>query len=44
MQLILMNLNIMEILEIKIRRELGVKDKLVIGHVGRFNKQKNHDF
>ncbi len=26
------------------RRELGVENKLVIGHVGRFNEQKNHDF
>ncbi len=22
----------------------GLKDKLVVGHVGRFNKQKNHEF
>ena len=26
------------------RVELGVEDKLVIGHVGRFNLQKNHEF
>lgn len=26
------------------RKELGLENKLVIGHVGRFNKQKNHDF
>lgn len=26
------------------RRELQVNDGLVIGHIGRFNKQKNHDF
>ena len=25
-----------------IRRELGIEDKLVVGHVGRFNRQKNH--
>ncbi|MGO4496774.1 glycosyltransferase family 1 protein [Paenibacillus sp. 2RAB27] len=28
----------------QIRQELQVGDKLVLGHVGRFNKQKNHDF
>lgn len=29
----------------KIRNELGIHEKeLVIGHIGRFNKQKNHDF
>jgi glycosyltransferase involved in cell wall biosynthesis len=27
-----------------IRNELGFKEELVIGHIGRFNKQKNHDF
>ena len=26
------------------RAELGVEDKFVIGHVGRFNLQKNHEF
>lgn len=26
------------------RKELGVEDKIVIGHIGRFSKQKNHDF
>ena len=26
------------------RVELGVEDKFVIGHVGRFNLQKNHEF
>ena len=28
----------------KIRRELMLNDELVIGHIGRFNKQKNHEF
>lgn len=28
----------------KLRNQLGIKDELVIGHVGRFMKQKNHDF
>lgn len=28
----------------KIKEELGIKDGLIIGHIGRFNKQKNHDF
>lgn len=28
----------------KIRKELGIEDKLVIGHVGRFTTQKNHNF
>lgn len=27
-----------------IRMELGIEDQLVIGHIGRFNKQKNHEF
>ena len=27
-----------------LRREFGLEDKLVVGHVGRFNKQKNHMF
>lgn len=27
-----------------IREKLGIEEKLVIGHVGRFNKQKNHIF
>ena len=26
------------------RKELGLEGKTVIGHVGRFDKQKNHDF
>ena len=28
----------------KIRKEFGIENKLVIGHVGRFNKQKNHKY
>ena len=28
----------------KTKEELGLQNKLVIGHVGRFNKQKNHNF
>lgn len=27
-----------------IKREFGIKDKFVIGHVGRFSKVKNHSF
>lgn len=27
-----------------IREELGLTDKFVVGHVGRFHPQKNHDF
>lgn len=27
-----------------IRNKMDMKDKLVIGHVGRFNKSKNHEF
>lgn len=27
-----------------VRREFSIQDKLVIGHVGRFHKQKNHRF
>lgn len=34
------NTNIRE----KIRKELNLEDKLVIGHVGRLSKVKNHDF
>ncbi|WP_303690686.1 glycosyltransferase family 1 protein [Megamonas hypermegale] len=26
------------------RKELGLEDKFVIGHIGRFSYQKNHDF
>lgn len=28
----------------EMRRKLGIADKLVVGHVGRFNPQKNHSF
>lgn len=28
----------------KVRNELGLKDEFVIGHVGRFHMQKNHEF
>ena len=28
----------------KIREKLNIKDKFVIGHVGRFNDQKNHEY
>ncbi|NUU75301.1 glycosyltransferase family 1 protein [Paenibacillus xylanilyticus] len=28
---------------LKIRKELHIEDKFVIGHVGRFNNSKNHD-
>lgn len=28
----------------EIRQELTAGDRLVIGHIGRFNEQKNHDF
>lgn len=27
-----------------IRKELDIGDQMVIGHIGRFNKQKNHEF
>ncbi|MGM0874226.1 MAG: glycosyltransferase family 1 protein [Bacillota bacterium] len=27
-----------------IRKELNIGDQLVLGHIGRFNKQKNHEF
>ena len=27
-----------------IRKEFGLEDKLVVGHIGRFHKQKNHQF
>ena len=29
---------------IEMRHQLGLADKLIIGHVGRFNPQKNHPF
>lgn len=28
----------------KLRNELGIEEEFVIGHIGRFNKQKNHEF
>lgn len=28
----------------KVRKELNVEDKFLIGHIGRFNDQKNHPF
>ena len=28
----------------EIRKELVLKDKFVVGHVGRLHPQKNHDF
>lgn len=28
----------------KIRKELGIEDEFVVGHIGRFEEQKNHDF
>ena len=28
----------------EIRKELNIEDKIVYGHVGRFDKQKNHEF
>lgn len=28
----------------KVRKDLGIEDKFVIGHIGRFTKSKNHDF
>lgn len=28
----------------KYRKELGLQNKFVVGHIGRFNKQKNHRF
>lgn len=28
----------------KIKKEFGIENKFVVGHVGRFNSQKNHEF
>ena len=28
----------------KIRKEFSIEDKLVVGHIGRFHRQKNHRF
>lgn len=28
----------------KIRKQLNIENKFVVGHIGRFDKQKNHDF
>lgn len=28
----------------KIRSEFGISDEIVLGHVGRFNEQKNHEY
>lgn len=28
----------------EIRRELGIENKIVVGHIGRFDIQKNHEF
>jgi glycosyltransferase involved in cell wall biosynthesis len=28
----------------KIRKKMGMEGKYVVGHIGRFSKQKNHDF
>ena len=28
----------------KIKRELGLEENIIIGHIGRFNPQKNHEF
>lgn len=32
-----------ENIEKEVRKDLGLKDEFVVGHVGRFNKQKNHE-
>lgn len=29
---------------VQLRKELLIEDKFAVGHVGRFNKQKNHEF
>lgn len=31
-------------IRIRKRKELSIEDKFVIGHIGRFHNQKNHDF
>ena len=28
----------------RVKKSLEIEDKFVIGHIGRFNTQKNHDF
>lgn len=28
----------------EVRKKLGISDKYVVGHIGRFTEQKNHDF
>ena len=33
-----------QIVRLKMRNQLGLTNSLVIGHVGRFHTQKNHDF
>lgn len=33
-----------EVTRREVRQALDVEDRLVVGHVGRFNPQKNHDF
>lgn len=35
--------NFSEHVRTEYRKKLGIKDELVIGHVGTFNKQKNHE-
>lgn len=32
------------IIEQTTRKELGLENKFIVGHIGRFNKQKNHEF
>ena len=31
-------------LSVNMKKSFGVENKIVIGHIGRFNQQKNHDF
>lgn len=33
-----------EVARERLRKEMGLEDKFVVGHVGRFNQQKNHAF